>query len=254
MQIYVCVKHVPDSGAIIELDGQKGYKTDNVKYIPNPFDEYGIEEGLKLREKHGGEVVIFCVGPEGALSTIQAALAMGADRAIHIVTEQLFTHSCAVAKDIAQQIKEEGTPDVIFTGKQSIDSEGGQFPYFLAQDLGLPVINDVSGLNIDGTQVMASREIDGGKKQKIATALPCVIGATRGLNEPRYPKLPDIMKAKKKPVKKVASSNSGGLCSSPLIESLEIMPERSGAKTFNGSLTEQVQELIRTLRDEERVI
>lgn len=255
MQIYVCVKHVPDSGAIIELAGDTVYKTDAVKYIPSPFDEYGIEEALKLREAHGGEVVIVCAGGAGAVSTIRAALAMGADRAIHIVNEGLFTDSSLMAKAAARCIAEDAAPDIVFTGKQSIDSEGGRFPYFLADELNAPVINDVSGLTVSEKSVIAVREIGGGKRQKIAAAMPCVIGATRGLNEPRYPKLPDIMKAKKKPVREVdASSLSLGASPLPKLEKLEILPERSGAKLFSGSISEQVRELVRVLRDEERVL
>lgn len=255
MQIYVCVKHVPDSGALIELAGDASYKTDSVKFIPSPFDEYGIEEALALREKHGGEVVVVCAGDAGAISAIRAALAMGADRAIHIVADGQFTDSALAAKAAAQCIAKDAAPDLVFTGKQSIDSEGGRFPYFLAKELNMPVVNDVGSLTMEEDRVLVLREIGGGKRQKIEAPRPCVLGATRGLNDPRYPKLPDIMKAKKKPVTEVAAASlSLGESPSPRLEKLEILPERSGAKLFEGGVPEQVRELLRVLRDEERVL
>ena len=252
MQIHVCVKHVPDSGALIELSGEKSFAEGNVKFIPNPFDEYGIEEALKL--KGDGEVIIVCAGNTGAVSSIRAALAMGADRAIHVVTEGPFTDSALMAEAVAKVIRQDGSPDMVFTGKQSIDSEGGRFPYFLAKELGMPVINDVSGLEVQDDCVIASREV-GGVRQRLRAALPCVLGATRGLNDPRYPKLPDIMKAKKKPVQEIpaASLELAERCS-PSLEKLELLPERAGARMFDGDLSAQIRELLRVLREEERVL
>ncbi len=253
MQIYVCVKHVPDSGALIELVGATGIAEGNVKFIPSPFDEYGIEEALKL--KGDGEVVIVCAGNAGAVSSIRAALAMGADRAIHIVTEGTFTNSAQMAEAIAKVITEDGKPDLIFTGKQSIDSEGGQFPYHLAKAIGMPVINDVSGLEVQSGSVVASREVGGGVRQRISAPCPCVLGATRGLNEPRYPKLPDIMKAKKKPVQEVpVASLNLATKNTPVLENMELLPERAGAKMFDGDIAAQIKELLRVLREEERVL
>lgn len=253
MQIYICVKHVPDSGALIELDGDKAFLADNVKFIPNPFDEYGIEEALKLQ--NGGETIIVCAGNAGAISSIRAALAMGADRAIHVVTEGSFTSSAHMAEAIAKAIKEDGNPDLIFTGKQSIDTEGGQFPYFLAKEINMPVISDVSALEVKENEVFAIRELGGGVSQRISATRPCVIGATRGLNEPRYPKLPDIMKAKKKTVKEVAVASLGlSEKNIPILEKMELVPERSSAKMFAGDMDAQIKELLRVLREEERVL
>lgn len=253
MQIYVCVKHVPDSGALIELSGEKSFVEGNVKFIPNPFDEYGIEEALKL--KGDGEVVIICAGNTGAISSIRAALAMGADRAIHIVTEGVFTDSALMAEAIANAIRQERAPDIVFTGKQSIDSEGGRFPYFLAKELNMPIINDVSGLEVYDDCVIASREVGGGVRQRLRAVRPCVLGTTRGLNEPRYPKLPDIMKAKKKPVHEILiDSLSLSKRCSPVLEKLDLLPERAGAKMFDGDLNTQIMELLRVLREEERVL
>ncbi len=253
MKIYVCVKHVPDSGALIELSGDTAIVEANVKYIPSPFDEYGVEEALTL--KGDGEVVIVCAGNAGAVSSIRAALAMGADRAIHIVTEGTFTNTAQVAAAIAKAIQDDGNGDLVFTGKQSIDSEGAQFPYHLAKALGMPVINDVSGLEVQADSVVATREIGGGVRQRISAPKPCVLGTTRGLNEPRYAKLPDIMKAKKKPVQEIALASLGiDAPKMATLQKMELLPERSGATLFDGDIEAQVQELVRVLREEERVL
>ncbi len=253
MQIYVCVKHVPDSGALIELAGDTSFVETSVKYIRSAFAEYGVEDALTL--KGDGEVIVVCAGNAGAVSSIRAALAVGADRAIHIQTEGTFTNTAQVAAAIAKAIQDDGKADLVFTGKQSINSEGAQFPYLLGKALGMPVINDVSGLEIQGDNVVASREIGSGVRQRLSTTLPCVLGATRGLNEPRYAKLPDIMKAKKKPVQEIALDSLGiAAPTTKTLEKMELLPERSSAKTFDGDVEAQVKELLRVLREDERVL
>ncbi len=254
MQIYVCVKHVPDSGALIELDGTTSFAEGNVRFIPNPFDEYGIEESLSLGKKHGGEVIIVCAGRTSAISSIRAALAMGATRAIHVVTKEQFPPVPDVARQMAKAILADGSPDLVFTGKQSIDTEGGQFPYLLAKQLGIPVINDVSGLNVTDGNAVCTCEMGRGIRYKLDASLPCVIGTTRGLNEPRYPKLPDIMKAKKKPVTEVLWEEGRSSVPSPVLTKLELVPERSGARMLAGDVDAQVTELIRILHEQERVL
>ena len=248
MQIHVCVKHVPDSGALIELSGEKSFAEGNVKFIPNPFDEYGIEEALKL--KGDGEVIIVCAGNTGAVSSIRAALAMGAERAIHVVTEGPFTDSALMAEAVAKVIRQDGSPDMVFTGKQSIDSQGGRFPYFLGQRAGDARHQRRQRAEVRDDCVITSREVGGGVRQRLRAARPC-----RGLNHPRYPKLPDIMKAKKKPVQEipVASLELAERCSLSL-EKLELLPERAGARMFDGDLSAQIRELLRVLREEERVL
>lgn len=169
MQIHVCVKHVPDSGALIELSGEKSFAEGNVKFIPNPFDEYGIEEALKL--KGDGEVIIVCAGNTGAVSSIRAALAMGADCAIHVVTEGPFTDSALMAEAVAKVIRQDGSPDMVFTGKQSIDSQGGRFPYFLGQRAGDARHQRRQRAEVRDDCVITSREVGGGVRQRLRAAV-----------------------------------------------------------------------------------
>ncbi|WDP91710.1 MAG: electron transfer flavoprotein subunit beta/FixA family protein [Desulfobacter sp.] len=256
MKIFVCVKHVPDTAANIKLAGNNGFEDSEIKFVVNPYDEFGVEEAVSLVEKNGGEVVIVTVGKAAAAATIRGAMAMGAHRAILVKTQGQFLDASLTAKALKAAIEEDGAPDLIFTGKGAVDTETFQTQYRLAAALGLPVANEVSRLRIDGGKAVAEQEVGGGDRQVIEMGLPCVIGATKGLNEPRYPKFPDIMKAKKKEIKEMDISDLGidEAAGAVVIEHLEPVPERAGAKMIEGSVQEQVTELVRILKEEEKVI
>ncbi len=255
MKICVCVKHVPDTAATIKLEGENGFKDSEIKFVANPYDEYGVEEAVSLVEKQGGEVVIVTVGKAAAAATIRGAMAMGAHRAILVKTQGQFLDSGLTADALKVVMEQDGLPDIIFSGKGSVDTESFQTQYRLAKSLNLPIVNEVSKLTVDNGKALAERETGGGEKQVIEMKLPCVIGATKGLNEPRYPKFPDIMKAKKKEIREIEISSLGideskGMV---VIEKLESVPERSGAKMLEGSVDEQVAELVRILKKDEKV-
>ncbi len=256
MKIFVCVKHVPDTAATIKLTGDTGFEDSEIKFVSNPYDEYGVEEAAGLVGKHGGEVVIVTVGKAAAVSTIRSAMAMGGTRGILVKIDAQFLDSSITARALKAAIEADGMPDMIFTGKGSVDTEGFQTQYRLAHSLGMPLANEISQLDVDGDTVKAQRDIGGGEKQVIQMKLPCLIGATKGLNEPRYPKFPDIQKAKKKEIKEMDLSALGLDVSSQklTIEKLEIIPERSGAKMLEGSVDAQVTELVRILKEEEKVL
>jgi len=256
MKICVCVKHVPDTAATIQVLGDNGYEDKGIKFVANPYDEFGIEEAVKLAGAKSGEVVVITMGKTEAITTLRSALAMGASRGILIKTENQFHDSATTAKALKAAIEQDGLPDVIFTGKCSVDSEGFQTQYRLAKLLNIPVVSEVTALDFSGDKVVAECEADGGDKKVVQLAMPCVIGATKGLNEPRYPKLPDIMKAKKKEIKELSLADLGLEASTGkiVLEKLELVPERAGAKILEGSVEEQVTELIRILKEDERVI
>lgn len=256
MQIYVCVKHVPDTAANIKVIDGKGFD-DSVKFIVNPYDEYGVEEALKLKSDAGeGEVVIVTVGPEAAVSTMRSALAMGADRGILVVSENQFPDSGIVSKALKMAIEQDGNPDIIFTGKQSIDSEGGQTHYRLAEAFGIQVISEVAGFSLNGGSATVAMELGGGSRDVFEVSLPCVVGATRGLNEPRYPKLPAILKAKKKHIKQLKLSDLG-LSAEPKLSKVLVLtevPERTSAKMLEGTTREQVETLVKLLKEKDKVL
>ncbi len=256
MKIFVCVKHVPDTAATIKVSGDTAYDDADTKFIANPYDEFGIEEAVSLVEAQGGEAIIVTVGGESAPDTIRGALAMGAARAIHVKTEPQFLDSQLTARALAAVIEQDGAPDMVFCGKGSVDTESFQTLYRLAGALGLPVVNEVSALEVSGGRALATREAGAGEKQVIEMNLPCLIGATKGLNEPRYPKFPDIMKAKKKEIREISLADLGvdPAKARVTLVKLEPVPERSHARMLEGSVDEQVDELIRVLTDEEKVL
>ena len=255
MQIYVCVKHVPDTAAKITVVDGSGF-AETCKFIVNPYDEYAVEEAVQLKDRSGsGEVIIVTVGKDTAVNTMRSALAIGADRGILVKTDAQFVDSRLTAQAIKAAIEQDGAPDLILCGKQSIDSEGMQTPFRLANVMGVGVVTDVVDLNIGDGKAVAEREIGGGSREVVEMQLPCVIGATRGLNEPRYPKLPDIMKAKKKEIKQINLGDLGLDSASAQTEilNLEAVPERGDARILEGSPREAVEELVRILKEEEKV-
>jgi electron transfer flavoprotein beta subunit len=256
MKIYVCVKHVPDTAAKITVVGDSGF-AESCKFIVNPYDEYAVEEGVQLvKAAGGGEVIIVTVGKESAVNTMRAALALGADRGILVKTDAQFLDSGLTSRALQKAIEQDGGADLIFCGRQSIDSEGMQTPYRLAQAMDMAVVSDVVALSVGDGKAVAEREIGGGSREVVEMQLPCVIGATRGLNEPRYPKLPDIMKAKKKEIKQLEISDLG-LEPSPArseLVKLEAVAERGQARMMQGSTREMVEELVGILKEEDKVI
>jgi electron transfer flavoprotein beta subunit len=256
MKIYVCVKHVPDTAAKITVVGGTGF-AETCKFIVNPYDEYGVEEAVQLIKPAGsGEVVVVTVGKESALTTMRAALAQGADRGILVKTEGQFLDSALTALALKKAIEQDGSPDLIFCGKQSIDSEGMQTPFRLAKAFGMPVVTDVIDLSISDGIASVEREIGGGSREVVEMKLPGIIGATRGLNEPHYPKLPDILKAKKKEVKQFDIADFGLDLSSPQTEivKLSAVPERGQARMMEGSTRQMVEQLVQILKAEEKVL
>ena len=256
MKIYVCVKHVPDTAAKITVVGDAGF-AETCKFIVNPYDEYSLEEAVQINQRHGqGEVIVVTVGKESAVTTMRSALALGADRGILVKTDAQFLDSALTSRALIKAIEQDGVPDLIFCGKQSIDSEGMQTLFRLATAFNMPAVNDVVDLSLHDGVARVEREIGGGSREVLEMPLPCVIGATRGLNEPHYPKLPDIMKAKKKEVKHIDIAELGLDLTAPQTEivHLEAVAERGQARMMEGSTREMVEQLVRILKEEEKVL
>jgi electron transfer flavoprotein beta subunit len=254
MKVFVCVKNVPDTAANIRVVGENSFD-ESIKFLINPYDEYAIEEAARLVEKEGGEVVLVTVGKESAIKTVRSALALGSHRAILVTTDKQFLDSADTAAILQKVMEDDGSADLIFTGKQAVDSEAMQTAYRLAEGLSIPIASDVTEFSVANGKVSVEREIGGGEREIIEMTMPCVVAASKGLNEPRYPKLPDVMKAKKKEVKQIALADLGlNITSDTELVSLEQVPERSGAKVIGGSVGEAVAELVKILREDEKVI
>ena len=256
MNIVACVKQVPDTETLIkEKPDGTGIDEAGIKSVMNPYDEFGVEEALKLKEKFGGDVTIVSVGPARALETIRTALAMGADKGIHINDPALEgADAYNIAAVLAAAIK--GIPhDIIFCGQRAIDDDAGQVGSVLAEFLGIPQVTFVTKLDVEGASIKVVRPIEGAQLL-IESSLPCVVTTQKGLNEPRYASLPGIMKAKKKPVD-VKDAAGLGVTVAPKAKIAKTLPPpaRPPGKIICGEEpAEKARELAKLLREEAKVI
>jgi electron transfer flavoprotein beta subunit len=243
VKILVPVKRVVDYNVKIRVkpDGS-GIDLANVKMSMNPFCEIAVEEAVRIKEKGGGaEVVVVSVGPAKAQETIRTALAIGADRGILVETPDVPIEPLAVAK-ILKGIAEAEKPDLVILGKQAIDDDCNQTGQMLAALLGWPQGTFASKLTIDNGHAVVTREVDGGL-ETVRLKLPAVVTTDLRLNEPRYPSLPNIMKAKKKPLD-VKKPDEFGVDATPRLKVLKISePASRKAGVRVGSVAELVQKL-----------
>ncbi|MBN2071996.1 MAG: electron transfer flavoprotein subunit beta/FixA family protein [Candidatus Krumholzibacteriota bacterium] len=263
MKIIVLLKRVPDTEAKILINQEgTGIREDGVKFIINTYDEYGIEEGIKLKEKIGGDskVTVVCLGPEESTEVIRTALAMGADDAVHICDPALKAPSpFTTAAVLAKAIGEEGF-DIIFCGKQGIDDDTAQVQSGLAEMLDIPQVNIAGSFELseDASKAVVGRRIEGGTEM-IETSLPVIVSCDKGLNEPRYASLPGIMKAKKKEIRTRTLADLGfdeapGAGASRILKWLTLPKGGECRMVEAEEVSDAVKELARLLREEAKII
>ncbi|CEI94290.1 hypothetical protein G6F70_002087 [Rhizopus microsporus] len=252
LRIFVPVKRVVDYAVKVRVNATKTDVDRNVKHSMNPFDEIAVEEAVRIKEKSPKtEVVAISCGTTKSQETLRTALAMGADRAVHIeVKDDSTLEPLAVAKLLkALADKEANKPDLFILGKQAIDDDASQTGQMLAGLLKWPQATFASKVDINDKSLKVVREIDGGL-ETVSTKLPAVITTDLRLNEPRYASLPNIMKAKKKPLVKFTPEDLG-VDISPRLQTLKVdePPKRAG-----GRKVESVDELVDKLRNEAKVL
>ncbi len=256
MNIYVCIKQVPDTEASILVKDGRSINEANVKWIVSPYDEYAIEEALKLKEKlPGSKVTAVCLGPDRAQNALRTALAMGADAAVHIECAALLdAHNTARA--LAHVIGADREFGVIFLGRQAIDDDASQVHLLLAGELSLPAATNVLAFACDGQKVRIEREIGEGAREVIEMAVPCVVAAAKGLNTPRYASMMGIMKAKKIEIRKVPLAETGADEARNLVRLLKLSSpaEKPQGRVIPGEPAAVVQELVKRLREEAKVL
>ncbi len=249
MILAVCVKQVPDTETRVKIaaDG-RSFDPAGVTWIMNPYDEFALEQALLLKEKAGaGEIVALSVGGAGVQTTLRNALAMGADRAIHLRTDAT-PDPLALSAAIAAELKGLN-PEMIWFGKQAVDDDAAQVGPMVAERLGLPCVTVVASFELDGSTARAEREIEGGR-ERVETSLPAVFTAEKGLNNPRYASLKGIMAAKKKTIEEKPAS-----LGEPGLEVISLaLPAPRGAGRIVGEGAAAVADLVKALRDEAQVI
>ena len=244
MKILVCVSVVPDTTTKITFtDGDTKFNRAGVQFIINPYDELSLTRALELTEKSGGSVTVITVGEADTEPVIRKALAMGAGDAIRV--DAAPKDGMYVAAQIAEQAKS-GEYDLVLTGRESIDYNGGQVQGLVAEILGWPLINVVTELDAEGSTIQATRDIDGGR-EKLTAAIPCVVSAQKDLCEPRIPNMRGIMMARSKPLNVVPAVDKYDYTS---VSKYELPPAKGGVRMIDA---ENAEQLIDILHNEEKL-
>ena len=246
----VCIKQVPDTETRVKVaaDG-RSLDPAGVTLIMNPYDEFALEQALRVKEQLGtGEVVVVSLGGAGVQTTLRTALATGADRAIHLKTDANAPDALGVATALAHAVRPMQA-GIVWLGKQAVDDDGGQVGPMLATLLGIPCVSVVAKFELNGQSAKLEREIEGGR-EVVEVPLPVVLTTDKGLNEPRYASLKGIMAAKKKPIEERAVT-----LGAPHTErlALELPPPRAGGRIV-GEGVAAIPELLRVLREEAKVL
>ncbi len=259
MKILVLVKQVPDTATQVKVGGDgRVIETTGITWIVSPYDEFAIEEALRIKEKRGQvEVVAVTLGPDRAKEALRSCLAMGADRAIHVNDPALEgTDTLTAARALAAVVRLE-EPRLVLTGRQAIDDDVGAVGAQVAEILGWPCLSWVmeESISEDGSKVRVGRQVEGGL-EIFDLPLPCVLTAQKGMNEPRYPTLKGIMGAKKKEVRDLKASDLGiGEVAPQLgVVALEALPPRPPGRILTGEAKDMARELVRALREDAKAV
>jgi electron transfer flavoprotein beta subunit len=253
MRIAVCVKQVVTREWQVRINEAKTWVRDqDASWELNEPDAYALEEALRLKEKHGGEVVVISAGPARVAQVLREALARGADRAIHVQGDHLASAEAFTTADaLASALKDEQV-DLVLTGLQSDDQGFAQVGVILAERLGAPHSTIIMDVQVDGTALRVKRELEGGWFQWVAMPLPAVLTIQSGINQLRYATLKGIMAAKKKEIKAVSAAAPS--TTRQRITSIYVPSKGKQTKLIEGSAAEAGKELVRILREDARVI
>jgi len=262
MNIFVCVKQVPDTETKVTPNSDGTFiETSSIKWIMNPYDEFAVEQALLLKTANAGSTVTVArVGSVQDTEALRTALAMGADEAILVEGDDNLD-SYMISKALKGAIEKSGkTPDIIFTGKQAIDDDCLQVPQLLAQMLDMPSVSVVVGFEGDDKKATLKREVEGGALEVYEVTTPVLVACNKGLNTPRYASLPGIMKAKRKPLQNLSLGDVGVSGDDRRVKysNFQLPPEKPPGKKFDAmdeaKQAEIVAEVVGLLRNEAKVI
>jgi electron transfer flavoprotein beta subunit len=257
VHIIVCIKQTFDTEAKIILNEEGCIDDSAVKFIINPYDEYAVEEALRLTEKGGGKVAVVSASSKDPSQALRQCLAMGADQAFWLDCGELAGADGHVYAEALGEWIGSQNYDLVFCGKEAIDVGAAEVPARLAEILNLPQVTEVAKLSIEGERATVRRDIEGGS-EVIEVPLPCVLSAQKGLNEPRYPSMRRVLQAKKMPIQRITLEALGlsREASQPFthVEAYIIPPRRQAGKILRGRHEETVAQLLTTLKDEHKVI
>ena len=249
MNILVCLSRVPDTSSKIEVGATPSeINKVNLKYVINPYDEYALEEALLIRAKYGGNIMAITAGDEQSVDVLRSAYALSVDKAVLIKADALSNDSDTIASAVADFARTQSF-DLILCGRQSIDYASEALPIFLSEYLNVPVLTNAGKIEFNGTEVIVDKELENGSIQ-MSTQLPCIISVQKGINQPRYPKLPDIMKAKSKAIQDFAPNAKQPKTKAVAIET----QQKVRNKKVVGSSKEEIIEIVNLLKNEAKVL
>ncbi|MBL0386740.1 electron transfer flavoprotein subunit beta/FixA family protein [Tumebacillus sp. ITR2] len=254
MNIFVALKQTFDTEEKIVVENGS-VKEDGVRFVLNPYDEYAVEEAIKLRDELGGQVTVVTVGPERAQEALRTALAMGADEAVHITDEALFGDEYKVSNVLASYFNGKEF-DIILTGNQAVDSGSGQTAVRLAELLNIAHVSTITKLEINGTDVVAHRDAEG-DLEVVGAKLPLLVTCQQGLNDPRYPSLIGIRKANKKPLDTPSAGDLGvdaAISSKSSVQETFLPAAKAAGRIIEGDNAQRVTELVNLLKNEAKVL
>lgn len=255
MNILVCIKQVPDMESKFKV-GAEGtwYDSADLAWRMNEYDEYAVEQAVQLKEKTGGDLTVLCIGPDRVKETMKKALAMGCDRGVHVADDASFTKDPFSIAAIIAQFAGPKNFDLIFTGMQSQDRGSAQVGVLTAEMLNLPSITTIVGFAFDNNTISVKRELEGGVKAKVTSPTPALVTCQLGLNTPRYPTLPNIMKAKKKELLSIPVADLLKVQGLEETTSLYFPEKKGGGLILEGDIGDLADRLIKILKEKTAVL
>ncbi|CAM3819913.1 electron transfer flavoprotein subunit beta/FixA family protein [Alkalicoccus chagannorensis] len=256
MNIYVIMKRTFDTEEKIQIDNGEVVE-DGAEFIINPYDEYAVEEAIVLRDEHGGEVTVVTAGDEEAEKELRTALAMGADKAVLLENEEIEDGDTFTTQALLAAYFKDKEVDVILGGNVAVDGGSGQVGPRLADQLGINHVTSITSIKIENGTASIEKDVEG-DQMMLEVQLPVLVTAQQGLNEPRYPSLPGIMKAKKKPLETLDLDDLDldEDDAEPKTKTVDrfLPPEKQAGKIIEGGTDDQVQELVHLLKTEAKVV
>lgn len=256
MNILVCIKQVPDMESKFKVDGGgKWYDTADLAWRMNEYDEYAVEQAVQLKEQvKDADITVLCIGSDRVKETMKKALAMGCDRGAHIADEEVSgKEPCEIAGIISEYAKDKDF-EIIFTGMQSQDRGSGQVGVLVAEMLDVPAVTTIVDFSYDSGKIEVKRELEGGVKAKVAVATPVVVTCQLGLNTPRYPTLPNIMKAKKKEFLSTPATDLLHVDARQQTAKMYFPEKKGGGIVLEGEPADLVDKLIQVLKEKTSVL
>ncbi len=256
MKILVCIKQVPDMESKFKLNPEGLWYSDaNLAWRMNEYDEYAVEQAVQLKEQLGdAEICVLAIGPDRVKEMMKKALAMGADRGVHIKDEEPWRMDCfGIASLIAAYARDKDF-GLVFTGMQSQDRGSAQVGTLVGEMLELPVLSTLVEFSFEGGRVSGKRELEGGVRARVSAQSPAVVTCQLGLNTPRYPTLPNIMKAKKKEIQTLVSSELGVQPGRVEMVRVAFPEKRKGGMLIQGDISQMTSQLMTVLKDKFSII